>query len=77
MQAHSKTAALRGLGWDGFMIKPVQRLPKYELLIRDFVKHTESDHPVLALYETALKSFIDVIQQNDVKLSCNGFVFVF
>ncbi|XP_028320279.1 rho guanine nucleotide exchange factor 17 isoform X2 [Gouania willdenowi] len=27
------------------MIKPVQRIPRYELLVKDLLKHTQEDHP--------------------------------
>ncbi|KAK2100944.1 Rho guanine nucleotide exchange factor (GEF) 17 [Saguinus oedipus] len=27
------------------MIKPVQRIPRYELLVKDLLKHTPEDHP--------------------------------
>lgn len=30
---------------DDFLIKPVQRLPKYELLFYDLLKNTEHEHP--------------------------------
>ena len=36
------------------MVKPVQRLPKYELLLKDLLKHTEEDHPAKPLYEKTL-----------------------
>ncbi|KAG7226007.1 hypothetical protein INR49_018615, partial [Caranx melampygus] len=31
------------------MIKPVQRIPRYELLVKDLLKHTPEDHPDHAL----------------------------
>ncbi|XP_029026434.1 rho guanine nucleotide exchange factor 17-like [Betta splendens] len=30
---------------DDLMIKPVQRIPRYELLVKDLLKHTSEDHP--------------------------------
>nr|XP_046244789.1 rho guanine nucleotide exchange factor 17-like [Scatophagus argus] len=33
----------QGLG--DLMIKPVQRIPRYELLVKDLLKHTPEDHP--------------------------------
>ncbi|XP_068612880.1 rho guanine nucleotide exchange factor 17-like [Brachionichthys hirsutus] len=33
----------QGLG--DLMIKPVQRIPRYELLVKDLLKHTSEDHP--------------------------------
>ncbi|XP_078683299.1 rho guanine nucleotide exchange factor 17-like isoform X2 [Branchiostoma floridae x Branchiostoma belcheri] len=32
-------------GLADLMIKPVQRIPRYELLIKDLLKHTPEDHP--------------------------------
>eukprot|EP01102_Stenamoeba_stenopodia_P003758 TRINITY_DN1390_c0_g1_i1.p1 TRINITY_DN1390_c0_g1~~TRINITY_DN1390_c0_g1_i1.p1 ORF type:complete len:1021 (+),score=227.99 TRINITY_DN1390_c0_g1_i1:133-3195(+) len=28
-----------------FLIKPIQRIPRYEMLLNDLVKHTQKDHP--------------------------------
>lgn len=36
---------LRGMQLTDFLIKPIQRLPKYLLLLRDILKHTPQEHP--------------------------------
>jgi hypothetical protein len=36
---------MRGIGMEGFLIKPIQRLPKYVLLLNDYVKHCEEFLP--------------------------------
>ncbi len=35
----------RRLSINDFLIKPVQRLPKYVILLKDLLKHTPKDHP--------------------------------
>ncbi|CAD8078331.1 unnamed protein product [Paramecium sonneborni] len=35
----------RGTDLNSFLVKPIQRLPKYALLIKDLVKHTWKSHP--------------------------------
>lgn len=30
---------------ESFLIMPIQRLPKYELIFKDLLKKTDSDHP--------------------------------
>jgi hypothetical protein len=36
---------LKGSDLVSFLVKPVQRLPKYVLLYKDLLKHTDKDHP--------------------------------
>ena len=43
----------RYLDIESYLVKPVQRLPKYVLLLRDLLKHTDLDHPD---HENLLKS---------------------
>jgi hypothetical protein len=42
---------------DDFLVKPVQRLPKYVLLLKDLFKHTEVDHPDYSLIKETLDNF--------------------
>jgi hypothetical protein len=30
---------------ESFLVKPIQRLPKYELIFKDLLKKTNTDHP--------------------------------
>ena len=39
-----KDARCKGLDLESFLIMPVQRIPRYILLLRDMLKHTASDH---------------------------------
>ena len=48
---------VRFLGLEGFMVKPIQRLPKYILLTNDFLKHTPEDHPLFDIYREAKNKF--------------------
>jgi hypothetical protein len=34
-----------GEGLDSFLIRPIQRIPRYNLLIRELLKNTPNDHP--------------------------------
>lgn len=34
----------RGLDLSSMLVKPIQRLPKYILLLKDLLKHTERSH---------------------------------
>jgi len=45
----------RSLPLDGFLITPVQRIPRYELLLRDMLKHTWSTHVDFQDLTTALQ----------------------
>ena len=59
---------LRSLGWEGFMVKPVQRLPKYELLLNDFLKHTEEDLPFRPQFQEALNQFRNACEFTNIKM---------
>lgn len=59
----------RRLGIDGFLIKPVQRLPKYVILLKDLVKHTPEDHPDLSNIRGALESFDKVNYHNNESMT--------
>mmetsp|Transcript_44225 Transcript_44225/g.70686 ORF Transcript_44225/g.70686 Transcript_44225/m.70686 type:complete len:701 (+) Transcript_44225:2640-4742(+) len=38
---------------DSFLILPVQRVPRYELLIKELLKHTDEDHPEYTIISSA------------------------
>jgi hypothetical protein len=35
---------MKGMDLQSILIKPIQRLPKYVLLLKDLYKHTEKSH---------------------------------
>ncbi|GAB6028699.1 hypothetical protein CHUAL_004523 [Chamberlinius hualienensis] len=45
---------------DALLIMPVQRIPRYELLIKELLKHTQLDHPDHRLLVTAQKEVHDL-----------------
>ena len=51
----------RGLTIDSFLIKPIQRLPKYVILLKDLVKHTPDWHPD---YQNIQKFLMTIEQVN-------------
>jgi hypothetical protein len=36
---------MKGMDIEDFLVKPIQRLPKYVLLFKDLLKNTDEDHP--------------------------------
>lgn len=52
----------RGLNLQAFLVKPVQRLPKYVLLFKDLLRHTLPTHPDHKNIVDALAKFKDVNQ---------------
>ena len=51
-----------------FMIKPVQRLPKYVLLLKDYLKHTNSDHIDIENIKTLKIQFENINEENNKKI---------
>ena len=49
-----------GLKLNSFLILPVQRLPRYEMLLRDITKHTWKSHPDLPSLTKALAGIAEV-----------------
>jgi hypothetical protein len=50
---------------DDFLVKPIQRLPKYVLLFKDLLKHTDADHPDYAFIAASLEKFQLVNEENN------------
>jgi len=50
----SKRDELRGLNLESMLIKPVQRICKYQLFLRDLLKNMDKDHKNRSLLEKAL-----------------------
>ncbi|CAK78074.1 unnamed protein product (macronuclear) [Paramecium tetraurelia] len=58
----------RGCDLNSFLVKPVQRLPKYALLLKDLVKHTWKTHPDYDKLIKTLESFHSVTGQIDKQM---------
>ncbi|GLV39352.1 uncharacterized protein CBL_13229 [Carabus blaptoides fortunei] len=54
------------LALDSLLIKPIQKFPKYELLIQRLIKHTDTSHPDYTLLLEAQKE----IHENLIKINC-------
>eukprot|EP01111_Echinosteliopsis_oligospora_P009558 TRINITY_DN2823_c0_g1_i1.p1 TRINITY_DN2823_c0_g1~~TRINITY_DN2823_c0_g1_i1.p1 ORF type:complete len:446 (+),score=91.59 TRINITY_DN2823_c0_g1_i1:687-2024(+) len=55
-----KNAALQQRGLEDFLIRPVQRVPRYFLLLQDLVKHTDKDHQDYQNLELAAKQIQEI-----------------
>lgn len=58
------TPALKQADIFSFLIKPVQRLTKYPILLKDLVKHTDKQHPDFQDIQTALALTIRLNEEN-------------
>ena len=56
-----ESAKCNGLFLNSFLIKPIQRLCKYPLLLRELLKYTPPDHPDLKLLEEAAEKVSGVV----------------
>lgn len=54
------------LALDSLLIKPIQKFPKYELLIQRLIKHTDLNHPDHSLLLSAQKEIHDLL----LKINC-------
>ncbi|XP_076658309.1 rho guanine nucleotide exchange factor 17 [Halictus rubicundus] len=54
------------LGLDQLLIMPVQKIPRYELLIQRLLKHTDATHPDFELLQAAQKEVHELV----VKINC-------
>ncbi|KAK2584580.1 hypothetical protein KPH14_006945 [Odynerus spinipes] len=54
------------LGLDQLLIKPVQKIPRYELLIQRLLKHTDATHPDYEFLQAAQKEVHELV----VKINC-------
>ncbi|CAD8190077.1 unnamed protein product [Paramecium pentaurelia] len=56
----------KGGNLESYLIKPVQRLPKYVLLIKDLIKHTWKSHPDYESLQVSVNKFIEVNSKIDI-----------
>nr|KAJ3419148.1 guanine nucleotide exchange factor 9 [Polyrhizophydium stewartii] len=73
MLTHQKTCAstsqfcalkpeCRGMDLSSFLLKPIQRICKYPLLLRELIKHTHEKHSDYDALSSALKEISDVVE---------------
>lgn len=58
----------RGLDLSGFLIMPVQRIPRYRLLLNEIIKHTPPTHPDYPFLEKSIDSISKVASMCDESL---------
>ncbi|CAK64481.1 unnamed protein product (macronuclear) [Paramecium tetraurelia] len=56
----------KGGNLESYLIKPVQRLPKYVLLLKDLIKHTWQSHPDYESLQVSVNKFIEVNCKIDI-----------
>ncbi|CAD8105571.1 unnamed protein product [Paramecium sonneborni] len=61
----NKNGTLRGMDLGSFLVKPIQRLPKYILLFKDLEKNTDEDYPDLPNIKEIHKYFKEVNEENN------------
>lgn len=61
-------ATHKGLGLESYLIKPVQRLLKYPLLLKEMKKCTDPDDPEYELIEQALDQI--QVRARSWRISC-------
>lgn len=57
---------------DSYLIKPIQRPPKYMLLMRDYHKHMNDDHPDYRKMEEAIEKYHLINEINDESIAREG-----
>ena len=62
------TEKLKNMELWSFLIKPVQRITKYPLLLADLLKHTPPDHPDYAGVEEALAVYKKINEENNLNI---------
>ena len=60
-----RNQVLKGMEIESFLIKPVQRLPKYVLLYKDLLKHTDPNHPDYENISRCLTEFSKINDANN------------
>ncbi|PQE12603.1 Rho guanyl nucleotide exchange factor protein [Rutstroemia sp. NJR-2017a BBW] len=50
---------------DALLVKPVQRITRYQLLLQSLFKHTPEDHPDYQALQSALRELLDLLKNID------------
>jgi hypothetical protein len=61
----------RGLDLGSFLIMPVQRVPRYKLLLESLLKETPPSHPERAVVTKALQAVSDAAAHNNASMARN------
>jgi len=56
---------LKRLPFDSFQILPIQRIPRYQLLIKELLKYTEEDHPDFPNLTKSLQKVVEIAAEMD------------
>jgi len=65
LETVERTSALKHSDLFSFLIKPIQRLPKYVLLFKDLIKNTDGSHPDYENIAFTRKQFEDLNTKNN------------
>src|SRR3990167_2750123 len=49
-----------GMGIESYLIMPVQRLPRIEMLLKDLLRHTTEDHPDFKPLSSAYEGILSI-----------------
>lgn len=60
MEECTEDESAQGLQLGAYLILPVQRFPRYQLLLRDLLKHTRPTHPDHAAIDAALQEVVSM-----------------
>lgn len=63
-----KFPEFKNLEFSSYLIKPVQRLPKYVLLLKDLLKNTPNDHIDFKNIKKCLDLFMKVNEENNHRM---------
>ena len=58
----------KGMDLQSYLVKPVQRLPRYVLLFKDLLRHTDKSHPDYQNIEESLKQFLKINEDNNKQI---------
>eukprot|EP01098_Paradermamoeba_levis_P017052 TRINITY_DN9564_c0_g1_i1.p1 TRINITY_DN9564_c0_g1~~TRINITY_DN9564_c0_g1_i1.p1 ORF type:complete len:328 (-),score=84.58 TRINITY_DN9564_c0_g1_i1:132-1046(-) len=65
LQILTKSEIVKGQSLHNYLIMPVQRIPRYVLLLQDLVQHTRADHPDHSQLVAALEKIMQIANAID------------
>jgi len=60
LKSQDKDPRTNRLGLQSYLILPIQRIPRYRLLLQDIIKHTDQEHKDYAGLQTSLSEILSV-----------------